>query len=84
VELRLELVPSVRANRVDPEWETLDHVIHEGDRALLRVPSIDPESSDPRRVVDGRVLISLHAASVRAVQREKLHVYLHVVARNAL
>ena len=51
VELSLPLVSAIGAHCVDAEWELVDDVVDEVDRALLVVPVIDLEGSDLRGVV---------------------------------
>jgi hypothetical protein len=58
VEQRLELVASIRPNGVDPERKFPDHVIDEIDGALLVVALVDLQCTNPRRVVNRRVLVA--------------------------
>ena len=64
MEQSLKPVNPVGAQRVDTKWESLDHVVHEIDGVLLRVPSIDPQRPDPRSIVDGRVLEPTHPVAI--------------------
>ena len=52
VEPRLELVPSIGSDRVNPKWELLDHAIDEINRVLLIVTIVDFEGSNPGGVRD--------------------------------
>jgi len=57
VELRLELMAPVRADRVNPEGELLDKVINEVTGISLVMTGVDLESAYPRRIIDCSVLI---------------------------
>ena len=50
VELRLELMAPVRADRVNPEGELLDEVINEVTGISLVVTGVDLESAYPRHL----------------------------------
>ena len=84
VKLRLELVPSVRPDGVNPKRKRVDHVIEKTDRVLLRMPSIDSERPNPRGIVDGRVLIATGDLAVLADQLQKSDIHLDVVPRHLL
>ncbi len=60
VEERLELVAAVGSDGLDPEGELLDDVIDEVDGVGLRVTPVDLQRPNPRRIIDGRVLIPSH------------------------
>ena len=51
---------AVGADHVDAKRELLDHVVHEVDRVLLGVTSVDLERPDARGVVDRGVLEPPH------------------------
>ena len=61
VELRLELMAPVRADRVNPEGELLDKVINEVTGISLVVTGVDLESAYPRRVIDCSLLKGLNS-----------------------
>jgi len=58
VELRLELVSVISPDGVDAEREAIDDVVDEVDRVRLGVLVVDAQRTDPRGVVDRRVLRS--------------------------
>jgi len=74
MEESLELVAAVRADGAYPERELLHHVVDEVDGIRLGVPTIDLECTDPRRVVDRRVLVAPYGRSLLSCQREELRV----------
>jgi len=80
MELGLELVPVVRADRADAEREARDHVVHEPDSVVLRMADVDFQRADARRVVDCRVLKAAHRLALGVCEGEELDVDLHVVA----
>ena len=84
VELGLELMPAVCAHGVNAEGELLDDIVQEGDGVLLRVAAIDLEGPHPGRIVDRRVLVAPDPLALRALQGQKLHVDLDVMARDLL
>ena len=57
VELRLELMAPVCADRMDPEGELLDKVIDEVTCVSLVVSRVNFEGTYPRRIIDCSVLI---------------------------
>ena len=59
VELRLELMAPVRADRVNPEGELLDKVINEVTGVGLVVSRVNLEGAHPGRIIDSGVLIPL-------------------------
>ena len=65
MELSLELVSVVGADRTNPEREHFHYVIDEIDGAMLRVEGIDFQGPDPGGVVDCGVLESLDRFSRR-------------------
>lgn len=67
-----------------PKGELFHHVVDEVDGIRLRVPLVDLQHSNSVRVIDGRVLVAPYRRSLLSLQREELHVYLHMVARNLL
>ena len=80
VELRLELVTAIGADRVDPEGELSDDVAHEVYCVLLSMPAIDLERPYARRVIDGRVLEPADCLALGIDERKELDVDLDVVA----
>src|SRR5215470_1049531 len=84
VEEGLELLPAIRAHRVDAKRELLDDVVEERDRVLLRVARVDLEGPHPGGVVDRRVLVAADALAALALQRQELHVDLDVMAGDLL
>ena len=75
---------TIRSDGMNPKGELLDHVIDEIDRALLVMPLVDFECTNPGRIVDCRELIATDLAVILRSQIEKLHVYLDVMARDLL
>lgn len=73
VELGLELVTTIGPDRLDSEWETLDHVVDKRNRICLRMLGVDLVCPNPRGIVDGRVLeaLDLPAGLVDAVNRSQ-------------
>ena len=84
MELSLELVPVVSANRMNPERELFHYVIDEIDGATLRVAGIDFQGPDPCGVVDGGVLEPLDRFSRRSYEFQELDVDLDVIPRRLL
>src|SRR6516225_4150879 len=80
MEQRLELMPAVRPHGVNPERELLDDMVDEGNRVLLGVTPVDLESPHPGGIIDRRVLVTPNPLAVFALQRQELHVDLHVMA----
>ena len=67
-----------------PKRKLFHHVIDEVDGIRLRVATIDLECTDSCGVVDRGVLVAPDGRSLLSRQREELHVYLYVMARNLL
>jgi len=84
VEQRLELMPAVRAHRVNPERELPRDAVDEVDRVLLRVAPVDLEGPHPRGVIDRRVLVAPNPPPSLALQRQELHVDLDLVPGDLL
>lgn len=80
VALRLEFVAVVDANVADAEWELLDYIVNAIYGVLLRVPLINLQSPDARRIVNGRVLEAAHFLLLIIFEDEELHIYLDVMA----
>ena len=57
MELRPKLTPVVGLDTLDIEGKLSQDVVYESDRGLLGVALVDPEDSDPRAVIDSRVLV---------------------------
>ena len=55
---------AVRADRLDPGRELIDHGIDEVDRAGLSMARVDLQCADPRRIVDRGVLVASHWATL--------------------
>ena len=70
---------TVGADRADSERKFLDDVVNEVDGVRLRVVLVDLERSHSCRDVDRGVLITSNRASLPSLQREELHVDLHVM-----
>ncbi len=78
----LELVATIGAYRANPEREFHHDVVDEVDGVGLRVATVDLECPNSRGVIDGGVLVAPNRRSLLAREREKLDVYLYMVARN--
>ena len=84
VEQRLELVATVGADGVDPEWEPLNHVVDEVDGVLLGVPVVNLERADAGGVIDRRVLKPPDPSSALCLEIQEGYVDLDVMAGNLL
>jgi hypothetical protein len=84
VEQRLELVTAIGSDGSYPKRELLHDVVDEVDGVGLRVASVDLECANSRGVVDGCVLVTSHRRTLFPLQRQELHVDLHVVAGDLL
>jgi hypothetical protein len=56
MELGLEFMAAISADRLDAKGEFLDELISESNGIFLIVPRVDLECPYPCRIVDGRVL----------------------------
>lgn len=56
MKFRLELMPVVRADFLEPKWELFDDVIDEVDRISLRVLFINFKGPHTRRVIDCSIM----------------------------
>ena len=79
---RLELMAAVGAHRVNTEGKRPDHVVCEGDGVLLCVSPVDAERADPSGIIDRRVLVATDSLPGWPLEREELHVDLHVMPRD--
>jgi len=84
MEERLELVAAVRADRLDPERELLDHVIDEVDGVGLGVALVDLQRPNACGIIDRRVLVAPNWTASFSLQRQELDVHLHVMTRDLL
>ena len=84
MELRLELMTPVRADRVDAKRKLLDGIVDEFDGVCLVVTTVDLEGSHARGVIDGRVLKAPDSMPVRGLEAHNLHVCLDMMARDLL
>ena len=84
VKERLELVAAIGADRLDPEWELLDHVIDEVDGVGLGVALVDLQCTNSRRIIDRRVLLAPNRTASFSLQGQELHVHLHVMPGHLL
>ena len=79
---RLELMAAGGAHRVNTEGKRPDHVVCEGDGVLLCVSPVDAERADPSGIIDRRVLVATDSLPGWPLEREELHVDLHVMPRD--
>ena len=84
VEESLELVAAVRADRLDPERELLDHVVDEVDCVGLRMALVDLQRPNACGIIDRRVLVAPNRAASFPLQSQELDVHLHVMPRHLL
>lgn len=82
VKLRLELMPVVRADFLEPEWELFDDVIDEVDRISLRVLFIDLKDPHTRRVIDCSKLETSYFFALFSYECQELDVHLDAGARH--
>lgn len=84
VELCLELMAPVGADRMDAERELLDHVVNEVYGILLIVTLVNSQGPDSGGVIDGHVLKTADPAVICGLKAEELDIQLDVVARHLL
>ena len=84
VKLRLELMTAVRADSVNAEGELLDYIIDERNGVFLVMAVVDPQGSNPRGIVNGRVLITPDSFVLGRFQVQKLDIHLNMVAWDLL
>jgi len=84
VEQCLELVAAIGADRLDPEWELLDHVIDEVDGVGLGVALVDLQCPNACGVVDRRVRVASNCSASFSAQSQELDIHLHVMTRDLL
>ena len=80
MELCLEFVAVVGANRRYTEGELLYHMVDEVNGILLCVSLVDFQSADPGCVVNGGILEATHLLLFRIFEVEELHINLDVMA----
>ena len=75
----MELMAAVCAHRVNAERKRPGHIVCEGDGVLLCGSLVDAERADPGGVIDRRVLLATDSLPGWLLEREELHVDLHVM-----
>ena len=84
MELGLELVTVISSNFFDAKRELFVDIIGEGDGIGLIMALIDFECPDARCIINSCVLITFDRFVVFALESQKLHINLNLMARNLL
>jgi len=82
VKLRLKLMTSVSADRVNTKGEFLNYIIDKLYGTLLIVTWIDLQRPDPGSIVNCRVLKASDSMALKIPQRSEFHINLNMMAGN--
>jgi hypothetical protein len=80
VKLRLELMSSVSSNGMNTKGKFFDHVIDEFDGMCLIMTFEDLQGPDAGGIIYSRILKSANVPALGCLERNNLHIHLHMVS----